>query len=295
MIVCDREHLGLIDARGAAQRLRAPAGELRGRSRDRGNRPRAAARRLHPRAMDRESYGDDVEVLASVDGHPVAIRDGQRPGLLLSPGAHRRPADSRVADGDRDRGSDGSAPRIEPAADRRPKGREMIDPRVANLARILVGYSTKVVRGRDLRDRGLDQRPSRWSPPSTRRSCARAANPVVRLSFDGQVATYYREASDAQLEWVSPLSKWAAEECRLPDRDRRRHQHARSSPGSRPSARRMRQAATRELMKRMMERAAEGTASLGLHALSDQRLRLGRRDEPARLRGLLLPRLPRRR
>ena len=55
MIVCDREHLGLIDATCAAQRLRAPARELRGRPRDRGHRARAAAGGLHPRALDRES------------------------------------------------------------------------------------------------------------------------------------------------------------------------------------------------------------------------------------------------
>ena len=53
LIMCDREHLGLIDATRAPQRVRAPARELRGRPRDRGPRPRAASRRLHPRALDR--------------------------------------------------------------------------------------------------------------------------------------------------------------------------------------------------------------------------------------------------
>ena len=53
MIVCDAEHLGLIDATARAQRLRPPAAELRGRPRGRGDRRRAAAGGLHPRPLGR--------------------------------------------------------------------------------------------------------------------------------------------------------------------------------------------------------------------------------------------------
>ncbi len=59
-----------------------------------------------------------------------------------------------------------------------------------------------------------------------------------------------------------------------------------------PERQTLRQQATRHLMQAMMARARRGQPSLGLHDLSDQRLCLGRRDEPRRLRGLLLPRLP---
>ena len=42
-------------------------------------------------------------------------------------------------------------------------------------------------------------------------------HPVVAMSFDGQQAAYFKHASDEQLEWISPLARWAAEEadCRI--------------------------------------------------------------------------------
>ena len=76
MIVCDREHLGLIDAtvrRNAFGRQIASFEtdlELAGIGPD-------TLRAVFIRAPWIESYGDGVQVLASIDGHPVAIRDGQ--------------------------------------------------------------------------------------------------------------------------------------------------------------------------------------------------------------------------
>ena len=76
MIVCDREHLGLIDAtvrRNAFGRQIASFEtdlELAGIGPDK-------LRAVFIRAPWIESYGDAVQVLASIDGHPVAIRDGQ--------------------------------------------------------------------------------------------------------------------------------------------------------------------------------------------------------------------------
>jgi pyridoxal 5'-phosphate synthase pdxT subunit len=75
MIVCDRHHLGLIDAtvrRNAFGRQIASFEtdlELAGIGPDR-------LRAVFIRAPWIESHGDRVEVLASVEGHPVAIRDG---------------------------------------------------------------------------------------------------------------------------------------------------------------------------------------------------------------------------
>jgi pyridoxal 5'-phosphate synthase pdxT subunit len=76
MIVCDRDHLGLIDAtvrRNAFGRQVASFEtdlELAGIGPD-------PLRAVFIRAPWVESYGDGVEVLASVDGHPVAVRDGR--------------------------------------------------------------------------------------------------------------------------------------------------------------------------------------------------------------------------
>ncbi len=76
MIVCDREHLGLIDAtvrRNAFGRQIASFEtdlELAGIGPD-------SLRAVFIRAPWIESHGGEVEVLATVDGHPVAIRDGR--------------------------------------------------------------------------------------------------------------------------------------------------------------------------------------------------------------------------
>ena len=75
MIVCDADHLGLIDATAPPQRLRPPAAELRGRPRGRGDRRRAAARGLHPRPLGRapRARGGGAR---PYEGHPVAVREG---------------------------------------------------------------------------------------------------------------------------------------------------------------------------------------------------------------------------
>jgi pyridoxal 5'-phosphate synthase pdxT subunit len=76
MIVCDRDHLGLIDAtvrRNAFGRQVASFEtdlELAGIGPD-------PLRAVFIRAPWVESYGDGVEVLASVDDHPVAVREGR--------------------------------------------------------------------------------------------------------------------------------------------------------------------------------------------------------------------------
>jgi aminopeptidase len=82
--------------------------------------------------------------------------------------------------------------------------------------------------------------------------------PVVSLSFEGQTVAYYKGASDEQLEWVSPVSEWAAEEadCRIAiGADTNTRQLSEIDPGRQQ----LRDAATRHLMQRTLERAAEGT------------------------------------
>lgn len=132
----------------------------------------------------------------------------------------------------------------------------MIDPRVANLARILVGYSTRVGEGETCLIEG-----STAAEPlvaAVYEEVLRAgANPVVSLSLEAQSAIYYREATDAQLEWISPLSEWAAEhsDCRIAIGA---DTNTRQLSGVAPERQTRRQAATRHLMQRTLERAAEG-------------------------------------
>jgi len=133
----------------------------------------------------------------------------------------------------------------------------MIDPRVANLAKILVGYSTKVSEG----DTCIIEGPTAAEPLVTAvyEEVLRAGgNPVVSMSFEGQTPIYYGESSDAQLEWISPLSEWAAEEadCRIAiGADTNTRQLSQIAPERQMK----RQAATSKLMQRTMARAAEGS------------------------------------
>ncbi len=75
MIVCDAEHLGLIDAvaRRNAFGRQAQSFEAPLRFEGIGEEPIEA---VFIRAPWIESHGPGVEVLASWDGHPVAVRDG---------------------------------------------------------------------------------------------------------------------------------------------------------------------------------------------------------------------------
>jgi pyridoxal 5'-phosphate synthase pdxT subunit len=76
MIVCDRDHLGLADVttkRNAFGRQLASFEvdlEIEGLGPD-------PMRAVFIRAPWIESHGPEVEVMASVEGHPVAVRDGQ--------------------------------------------------------------------------------------------------------------------------------------------------------------------------------------------------------------------------
>ena len=104
--------------------------------------------------------------------------------------------------------------------------------------------------------------------------------PVVSLTFDGQQASYFKHASDDQLEWISPVSSWAAEEsdCRIAIWA---DTNTRELSNVAPERQTMRQAATRELMQAMMKRAAEGEHRWVGTMYPDQRLRRRRGDEPA--------------
>jgi aminopeptidase len=82
-------------------------------------------------------------------------------------------------------------------------------------------------------------------------------NPIVAMSFEGQSVTYFENASDDQLEWISPVSKWAAEEsdCRIAIGA---DTNTRQLSGIDPERQTRRQGATRQLMEKTMSRAAAG-------------------------------------
>jgi len=132
----------------------------------------------------------------------------------------------------------------------------MIDPRVINLARILVGYSARVREG----DTCLIEGSTAAEPlvGAVYEEVLRAgANPVLALTFEGQEALYFEQATDAQLEWISPLSQWGAEksDCRIAIGA---DLNTRQLSGVPPERQMKRQAATRELMEQTMTRSASG-------------------------------------
>ncbi|MFN8112424.1 MAG: pyridoxal 5'-phosphate synthase glutaminase subunit PdxT [Solirubrobacterales bacterium] len=95
MIVCDREHLGLIDAEA---KRNAFGRQLQSFEADLELDPAAGVgpepvRAAFIRAPWIESHGDDVEVLASWEGHPVVIREG---GVLACSFHPEITGDSRI-------------------------------------------------------------------------------------------------------------------------------------------------------------------------------------------------------
>jgi 5'-phosphate synthase pdxT subunit len=76
MIVCDRDHLGLVDATAERNAFGRQIASFEVELQVEGLGP-DPLRAVFIRAPWIESHGDDVEVLASVEGHPVAVREGQ--------------------------------------------------------------------------------------------------------------------------------------------------------------------------------------------------------------------------
>ena len=132
----------------------------------------------------------------------------------------------------------------------------MRDPRVDALARILVEYSTAVGEGETC----VIQGSSAGEPLIAavyEKVLDAGGHPVLAISFEGQQATYFERASDAQLEWISPPSRWGAEEadCSIAIGATMNTRELSQVPPARQTARR---AATKQLMETVMKRAAEG-------------------------------------
>jgi aminopeptidase len=133
----------------------------------------------------------------------------------------------------------------------------MRDPRVTALARILVEHSTQVRPG----DVCTIEGGSAAEPllqAVYERVLAAGGNPIVQMAMEEQAPAFFENASDEQLQWVSPTSEWIVENA-----DVRiavmASQNTRALSQVPPERQTRMQAARQHLMKRMMERSAEGS------------------------------------
>jgi len=134
--------------------------------------------------------------------------------------------------------------------------RNVKDPRAENLAKILVGYSTAVQPGEVVSIDG-----EIGAEPLLRavyeEVLKAGAHPMLNVALDGVAASYYALASDEQLEWISPLTRWMAEEA-----DVRigigASANTRELSAVPPERQTRRQTAMGDLLARMMDRSASG-------------------------------------
>jgi aminopeptidase len=133
----------------------------------------------------------------------------------------------------------------------------MRDPRVTNLARILVEHSARVQEGDVCTIEGA----SAAEPllQAVYEEVLKAGgNPIVQMALAEQQSAFFDHASEAQLDWVSPTSEWIVENA-----DVRiavmASENTRALSQVPPERQTRVQAARQHLMKRMMERSAEGS------------------------------------
>ena len=260
MIVCDRDHLGLLDA---VARRNAFGRQLQSFEADleiEGIGPEPL-RTVFIRAPWLEDCGEGVEVLARWGRAPGRGPPGRRDRLLVPPRADRRLEDSRTVDGNGER-----RPRASP---RRAGGAQMRDPRVDNLARIMVEHSAAVQSGDSVVIES-----AMAAEPLVRAVYERVlelgAHPIVNLDFDGSQATFFERATDEQIAWISPTARWVAEQSDVRIR-LMASRNTRELSGVDPSRQTLRQKAMAPLMASMMQTSGERRAPLGADPVSRPR------------------------
>src|SRR3954463_8835550 len=127
----------------------------------------------------------------------------------------------------------------------------MRDPRVTALAQILVRHSTRVAEG----DVCTIEGESAAEPllQAVYEEVLRAGgNPIVNMALEGQFASYFEHASDAQLQWIARVPEWGVDnaDARPPGMA---SQNTRALSQVPPERQATRQAATQKLMKTAME------------------------------------------
>jgi len=131
------------------------------------------------------------------------------------------------------------------------------DPRAEALAKILVGYSTEVKEGEVVSIDG--EKAAEPLLLAVYEEVLKAgANPILNVSLDGQSVAYFKHASDAQLDWVSPVAEWMVDnvDVRIAVGASTNTRELSAVP---PERQTRRQTATGELMARAMDRSAEGS------------------------------------
>jgi aminopeptidase len=81
------------------------------------------------------------------------------------------------------------------------------DPRAQNLAKILVGYSTEVKEG-DVVSIDGESAAAPLLLAIYEEVLRAGGNPMLNVALEGQVAAYFKHATDKQLEWISPYAEW---------------------------------------------------------------------------------------
>ena len=132
----------------------------------------------------------------------------------------------------------------------------MRDPRIEGLAKVIVRYSLELREGQTFMiSSGAVAEP--LVQALYEETLRAGAHPVLDLSLEGTQSAFFELASDAQLEWVSPPSRWAFDEA-----DARMRilsdTNVRELSGVPPDRQTRRQKAMHPHMQRMMERSAAG-------------------------------------
>jgi len=131
------------------------------------------------------------------------------------------------------------------------------DPRAEALAKILVGYSTGVKEGEVVSIDG-ESAAEPLLMAVYEEVLKAGANPILNVSLEGQSATYFKHASDSQLDWVSPVAEWMVEnvDVRIAVGASTNTRELSAVPPERQTRRQM---ATGDLMARAMDRSAKGS------------------------------------
>ena len=212
----DRDHLGVLDVERASA---TPSAARRARFEPDLELASSRASRSEPSSSARpgsSEHWEEVEVLAEVDGHPVAVRQGNVLAVAFHP---ELTGDRRLHEW------------LVGSAAATNGGGRMRDHRAEALAQILVRYSTRVQAGRRLRDPVHDDR--RAARPGRLRGGPARRRPADHAARDrGRRAGVLRaRLSDEQLDWIPPTADVGGRERRRAHRDHGRRKPARALAG----------------------------------------------------------------
>jgi aminopeptidase len=133
----------------------------------------------------------------------------------------------------------------------------MSDSRTQALAKILVGYSTAVKEGEVVAIDG-ETAAAPLLLAVYEEVLKAGGNPMMNVALDGQIAAYFKHATDQQLQWISPFAEWMVDNA-----DVRiaigASTNTRELSGVPPERQMLRQSVTGDLMQRAMKRSAEGS------------------------------------